>query len=409
MSQSHVNIGLVGSGFIARGLTHALQSHPEIRLQSVLTRRDIRRCAEFPRQDLLTNSVDQLLDQSEMIVECSGDVVHATAVIDAALQAGLPVVTMDAEFQVTTGSHFVGKGMLTEAEGDQPGSLAAMAEEARDMGFRILVYGNRKGYYNPDPSRDQMEYWAAKQGLSIEQVTGFTDGTKVQIEQALVANGLGATIVQDGMLGLDAEDLGSGGLALVEHAVRLNQPISDYVVAPKAPAGIFLVTEQDPSQQPYLEYLKLGPGPYYVLIHNYHLCHLEIPKTIKRVLRGGGVLLDNSASPTVSVAAIAKRQLSPGERIHRGIGSFQLRGEAVRMTDHPSHVPIGLLSDALVARPVAPGQRLSMDDVELPDSVALRAWTQIRKRALAQAPATETGTETGAALARGRSSTWSSA
>ena len=67
------------------------------------------------------------------------------------------------------------------------------------MGFSPLVYGNRKGYYNPDPPRDQMEYRAHKQGISLDQVTGATDGTKVHIEQALVANGLGATIARDGV------------------------------------------------------------------------------------------------------------------------------------------------------------------------------------------------------------------
>jgi predicted homoserine dehydrogenase-like protein len=330
----------------------------------------------------LTNSIAQLIDKSDLIVECSGDVIHATNVIDQALQAGKPVVTMDAEFHVTTGSYFVGKGVLTEAEGDQPGSLAAMAEEMESMGFRILVYGNRKGYYHPDPPRDQMEFWAKKQGLSIDQVTGFTDGTKVQIEQVLVGNGLGAGIAVEGMLGLEADDLTSGGMKLVEHAVRLGYPISDYVVAPKAPAGIFIVAEHDERQRAYLEYLKLGPGPYYVLVHNYHLCHLEIAKTIKRVLNGGGKLLDNSAKPTASVAPIAKKKLEPGFVLRRGIGSFELRGEAVRIADHPNHIPIGLVADAVVTRVVQPGQRLTFEDVEIPDSLALKAWTSIREKAL---------------------------
>ena len=51
------------------------------------------------------------------------------------IKAGLPVVTMDAELQVTTGSYFAKKGFITEAEGDQPGCLAALDEEARQMGF----------------------------------------------------------------------------------------------------------------------------------------------------------------------------------------------------------------------------------------------------------------------------------
>jgi predicted homoserine dehydrogenase-like protein len=387
-----VNIGIAGSGFIARGLAMALDAHEDLMLRVVLTRRDLASCTEFPRQDLLTNSVAQLIDRSDLIVECSGDVLHATNVIDAAMRAGRPVVTMDAEFHVTTGSYFVGKGVLTEAEGDQPGSLAAMAEEMESMGFRILVYGNRKGYFHPDPPRDQMEFWAQKQGLSIDQVTGFTDGTKVQIEQVLVGNGLGAGIAVEGMLGLEADDLTSGGLKLVEHAVRLGYPISDYVVAPKAPAGIFIVAEHDERQRAYLEYLKLGPGPYYVLVHNYHLCHLEIAKTIKRILGGAPRLLDNSAKPSAGVAAIAKKKLEPGMRIRRGIGSFDLRGEAVRIVDHPDHVPIGLVSDAVIARPIQPGQRLSFSDVDLPDTLALKAWLEIRDRALGRISAPQSRT-----------------
>jgi len=285
------------------------------------------------------------------------------------------VVTMDAEFHVTAGSHYVDRGvMLTEAQGDQPGSLAAMAEEARAMGFKVLVYGNRKGYYHPNPPRDQMEHWAEKQGQRIESITGFTDGTKMQIEQTLVANGLGATILRDGMLGPTAASMEEGGQMLALEARALGQPIADYAVVEGGPAGIFLACEADPRQQPYLEYLKLGPGPNYVLVHNYHLCHLEMLQTIRRVRSGGPALLTNSKSPTISVAAIAKRDLRPGERIDKGIGSFEMRGEAVRIAHNPNHVPIGLVCDAVIRRRVAADQLLQMDDIDLADNLATRAW-----------------------------------
>ena len=45
------------------------------------------------------------------------------------VRAGRPVVTMDSELQVTTGSYFVGQGYITEADGDQPGCLARLHEE----------------------------------------------------------------------------------------------------------------------------------------------------------------------------------------------------------------------------------------------------------------------------------------
>ncbi len=377
-----VQIGVVGTGFTSRGLTIALDSHQDLSLSAALTRRDIRSLQDFPYKDKLTNSLPELIDKSDLIVECSGDAIHATDVVQQALAAGRPVVTMNAEFHVTTGSYFAGRGLLTEAEGDQPGCIAALTEQAREMGFTPIVYGNRKGYYDPNPTLEEMQYWATKQGITLEQVTSFTDGTKNQIEATLVANGLGAKIACDGLLGLEADDLQSGGLELARHAERLDSAIADYVLAPKAPAGVFLVVKCDPRQRATLEYLKLGNGPYYVLVRNFHLGHLEIPKTIRRMLRGGQPLLTNSSTPTVSTAAIAKRLLMPGERIGRGIGSFAVRGIAVSIADHPAHVPIGLISEAVVVRPIEPGQMLAIDDLELPDSAALKAWQEISARTL---------------------------
>lgn len=382
-------VGVSGSGFIARGFFLAARRTPPVpgcTVRRVLTRRDLRTCAEFPAPDLLTNSLDQLVDECEVIVECSGDVLHATRVVDAALRAGRVVVTMNAEFHVTTGSYFVGRGTLTEAHGDQPGALAEIAERARAMGFLPLVYGNRKGYYHPDPPRDQMEYWAREQGISLDQVIAATDGTKIHIEQALVANGLGATIAPDGMLGLAVETLAEGGAVLAEHARRLGRPLADYVIAPTAPAGVFLIGDHDPRQQPFLSYFKLGEGPSYMLVQPHHLCHLEIGRTIRRMLEGGPPLLDNSPHPRIGVAAVAKRPLAPGHRIRRGIGSFDLRGEAVHLAAHSHCLPIGLVADAVVRRPIQPGQRLEIDDIELPDSLAFEAW---RHTASARAAADE--------------------
>jgi len=177
-------IGIVGTGFLARGFVMALEEQKDLIVSKVLTRTSIQERTDFPRQDLLTNSVDELIDNSDLIVECSGDVIHATDIVDKVLSASLAVVTMNSELQVTTGSYFVGRGFITEAEGDQPGCLAALRENVVQMGFRPLVYGNIKGFLNHHPTRAEMEFWARKQNLSLEQVTSFTDGTKIQFEQA---------------------------------------------------------------------------------------------------------------------------------------------------------------------------------------------------------------------------------
>ena len=69
----------------------------------------------------------------------------------------------------------------------------------------------------------------------------------------------------------------------------------------------------------------------------------------------------------------------PGEVIRRGMGSFEVRGSAVRIAESPAHIPIGLLADAVVKRRIEPGQPISFDDVVIPESLALRAWREIVK------------------------------
>ena len=375
-------VGVIGTGFIAKGFIMMLEERHDLVISKVLTRTNIGERTDFPKQDILTNSVDELISNSDVVVECSGDVIHATEVIDKTMTASLSVITMDSELQVTTGSYFARRGFITEAEGDQPGSLAALKENAVQMGFKPLVYGNIKGFLNQSPTRHNMEYWARKQNVSLDMVISSTDGTKVQIEQTLVANGLGAGIAAPGLLGIACDDVNTGAEDLANRAKTLGYPISDYILSPKSPAGVFIVAEHDERQKMYLRNYKLGEGPYYVLLQNFHLCHLEIAKTIRRVLNGGGVLLNNSEDPTISVAAIAKRPLAAGDVVRRGIGGFDVRGIAVRIADNRGHIPIGLLEDAVVTRHIKPEQQVSFDDVEIPESLALHAWRDIEQNLL---------------------------
>ena len=382
-------VGVSGTGMISRCFVRLIMQHyPELRISRVLTRRKVDALSDFPLPGALTNSIDDLVEHSDLIVECSGDVFLGTKVIERAFEAGLPVVTVNAELQVTTGSWLAGKGLLTEAEGDQPGSLAALHEDAVQMGFKPLVYGNMKGYLDHNPTHEDMAYWSKRQGISIEQTTSFTDGTKVQIEQVVVGNGFGATISKPGLEGLGSTDLNRSANVLGLIAEAAGQPIVDYVIPSGYPAGgVFLVCRHDEIQAPALEYFKLGPGPYYLLTRPFHLCSLEVGKTVRRVLAGGGVLLNNSTKPTLGVAAIAKRAMKPGETIVRGIGGFDVRGEAVRLVEEPDHVPIGLLRHTVLKRALEPGQMITFDDIEIQPSRVLDIIFQQRQGVIRQKPA----------------------
>lgn len=360
-----------------------LERQADLKVSRVLTRSDPSRRGDFPRQDVLTQSVQDLVDSSDVVVECSGDPIYAHTVVGRVMQAGLPVVTMDAEFQVTTGSHFAGRGVITEAEGDQPGCLAALREDAVQMGFRPLVYGNIKGFLNYTPCPEEMRYWAQRQGISLDKTVAFTDGTKLQMEQALVGNGLGADIATEGLMGPATDDLAQAADVLAGYAVRSGLPISDYVLSRRLPPGVFILAEHDKEQQPFLKYYKMGDGPHYLLVREFHLCHLELLKTVRRVLAGGGALLTNSEVPRIGVAAVAKRHIESGAVIKRGIGGFDVRGVAVRIAERSDHVPIGLLSGAVAKHRLDPGELLVFADVDVPESAALNGWQHVRSVALA--------------------------
>ncbi len=379
-------IGLVGTGFMARGIAHVVERSP-FELSRILTRRPVESVSGLPRQNIITQSIAELIEYSDLLIVCCGDPIHVTDVVDQAIEAGLPIVTMDSEFQVTTGSWFVDKGLITEAEGDQPGCLAALRRDALAMDFEPLVYGNIKGFLNHDPSESDMNYWARKNGLSISQTTSFTDGTKVQIEQAFVANAFDADIYWPTLLGPSAKTVEEGSQLLADMANKRNlglgesRALSDYILMAGCP-GVFIAAKHKDYCRPYLNYLKMGDGPYYTLQRTFHLCHLEVMKTVRAVLAHGELLMNNSSQPRISVAAVAKKDLGRNHFIKHGIGSFDVRGEAINIADNPDHVPIGLLMNARLKQSVDKGQRLSMDDIDLPDTLAKSIWIKLAKRAV---------------------------
>jgi len=81
-----LRLGLAGTGFIASGLLGVCASRPDLRVTGVLTRRPLEQ-VRWPRPELLTRSVEQLVEEADVIVECSGTVRHAAVVVAAAVAA----------------------------------------------------------------------------------------------------------------------------------------------------------------------------------------------------------------------------------------------------------------------------------------------------------------------------------
>jgi len=376
MYNEPIKIGIVGTGGIGRGLAKLVARRSDFEISGILTRR-----TDFIEnlgvsQRLITLHPEKLMESSDVIVVSTGDVVYSTFIIDLAFTYQLPVVTMDADTQVVSGSWLSKRGILTEANGDQPGCLAALNLEVIQMGFKPLVYGNIKGFLDLNPSLESMIYWGQKQGYSLNSVTSFTDGTKLQIEQCLAANFFGLHIAKQGMIGLETNDFEAGAFALGREAMDRKKVLSDYIISRESPPGVFITATHQEDLAAELKTYKMGDGPFYLLYKPNHLCFFEIPNSILNLVHKNEILMDNSIQPRISVGAIAKRKLEGGSSINKAIGSMELRGETVEIKAQPKHVPIGLMSQARFIRDVEPGQLVTFDDVELPESLAYTAWKE---------------------------------
>ena len=400
-------VGISGSGFVARSVAAVLARTPDFAVAAVLTRRPVALSAPHFPDGVLTNSRDALIERADIVFECSGDTAHAAEVLCAAGAAGRHLVTLNAEAQVTVGTELLHRGFsVTEAYGDQPGALAELDEEVRAIGFEPVAYVNFKGFHDPDPSPESMRFWSQKQASTVRAVTSYTDGGKLQIEQVLVANGLNAGIARQGMIGGAVDDLlDLDHLALA--AERLGRPVSDYIVHPKGPKGVLILAtceaaELTPDYSVFAKVRTRG-GRAYMLLKPHYFVHLEVPKTLRRVVAGGAPLITNGRAPSALIAAVAKRAIPAGARIETALGGFELRGEAATIAGHEDAVPITLLDGARTRRAVEPGATIREADVEVPETLARALWRRTVTRVAEAGRATawaEAPPATGAPAAR---------
>ncbi len=374
-----VRVGISGSGFVARGVFAALAHAPEFTVTGVLTRRPVELSADAFPEALLTNSKEALAERADIVFECSGDTVHAAEVLMRAGEAGAKLVTLCSEAQITVGSALMARGFwITEAHGDQPGAIAALDAEAREMGFDPLAYVNFKGFHNPVPTPEDMEYWSKRQNSTVRAVTSYTDGTKLQTEQVLVANGLGARIAQQGMIGGEVADLADLDY-LADAARGIGAPISDYIVHPAVKGVLVLADHPVAALNPdYSAFSKIltREGRAFRLLKPYYLVHLEAAKTLRQIVAGAPPLITNSLAPVATIAAVAKRPLAAGTVIETALGGFDLRGEAIEIAGNEAVVPITLLDGVRLTRALAPGEIVTEADIEMPETLAWRLYRE---------------------------------
>jgi predicted homoserine dehydrogenase-like protein len=407
-----IRIGLVGAGFMARGV--ALQialSVPGMRVAAIANRhlegakrayaeagehsvQEVHTMAQLERaiavghcavtEDALLLCQAQGLDA---IVEVTGTIEHAARVTLEAMAHGKHVVLMNAEVDGTLGpilKTYADRAgvVLTSADGDQPGVMMNLWRFVKGLGVKPVLCGNIKGLHDPYRNPSTQASFAKQWGQNPHMVSSFADGTKISFENAIVANGTGMRVAKRGMHGPTV----APGTPIQEvcqlyplHDLLDGPGIVDYVVGAMPGPGVYVLgTHEHPRQQHYLKLYKMGEGPLYCFYTPYHLCHFEVPNTVARAVLFADAALTPLDAPRVEVVATAKRALKAGE-VMDGLGGYMSYGlaENAPIARQENLLPIGLAEGCMLLRDVSQDAVLTFDDVQLPPGrLADRLWRE---------------------------------
>ncbi|MEN3301503.1 Gfo/Idh/MocA family oxidoreductase [Pseudonocardia sp.] len=393
-----IRVGMIGSGFMGRGLANQIvNSVPGMRLVAIANRTLANGRRAFTEAGLEptvvedASALDHAIEKGEpavlqdafellksvhvdCIVDVTGAVEFGARITVAAIERGLPVVTMNAELDATVGPLLAVRAkaagvVLTGADGDQPGVQGNLIRFVQGLGVTPLVAGNVKGLQDPYRNPTTQKAFAERWGQDPAMVTSFADGTKISFEQAIVANAFGLTVPKRGMYGRDH----AGHVDELTEAYDIDElrelgGIIDYVVGSKPGPGVYVLgTHDDPKQRHYLELYKLGKGPLYSFYTPYHLCHFEVPNSVARAVDFADAALVPAGAPKVDVVTTAKRDLKAGQVLD-GLGEYDTYGvaESTPVTRAENLLPMGVAVGCTLLRDVAKDEVLTYADVTLP-------------------------------------------
>ena len=316
----------------------------------------------------------------DVLIESSSSVVEGAEFVAAALKRGTPVVLMNSETDLAFGSWFMELAtshgtVCTSCDGDQHGVIKRLVEDVELWGFKLVLAGNIKGFLNREADPTNIIPEADKRNLDYRMCTAYTDGSKLAIEMALLANSLGLRTDIPGMHGPRAGHVREATeLFELERLRQGAAPVVDYVLGAQPDGGVFVVGHCDhPYQREMMAYYKMGPGPFYVFYRPYHLCHVEAMEGVAAAVLDREALLQPDHGLLTDVVAYAKQDL-PAGTVLDGLGGYSCYGmlENQAPTAAEEGLPICMSEGVRTRRPFRSGERIGMEDVDR--DVAAPGW-----------------------------------
>ena len=393
-NQAAIKTGVIGCGSMGRGLIYQSSVTPGVECVAVADR-ELGRCTLFLERlgmpfavvgdvEEMTRAVERgqvaVTDQGRLINDCGAidAVIEATSSISdggrhatQALNQGKHLILMNSEIDLIFGPYLARlaeeRGLVyTSCDGDQYGVLKHLIDELSSWGFELVMAGNIKGFLDRYANPTSIIPEADKRKLDYRMCTSYTDGTKLNIEMAIIANAYGLRTTVPGMHGPRAAHVSEVFEKLDLDSLWQNRaPFVDYLLGAEPGGGVFAIGYcEHPYQREMLAYYKMGTGPYYLFYRPYHLCHIEALAAMVEAIRAGRSILQPVFGFRTDVYAYAKKDLKEGEVLD-GIGGYACYGLIENCPEPLIHtgLPICLTDDVVLRREIEKDEPIRLADV----------------------------------------------
>lgn len=316
-----------------------------------------------------------LLCQAEgidVIIEATGEVEFGAEIALKAIENRKHVVLMNAELDATLGpilKVYADRAgvVITDADGDQPGVMMNLYRFVKSIGYNPVLAGNIKGILDYYRTPETQKAFAEAHHINPKMATNFADGTKLSMENAVVANATGFKVGQRGMFGPPCKHVREA-VDLFPMDKMLDTGLVDFILGAEPGPGVFVLGYNNhPGRKDYMSYFKMGDGPLYAFYVPYHLPHLEVHLTAARAVLFQDAAVAPLGGPVCEVITIAKKDLKAGE-ILDGIGGFSCYGviENAEVQRKKNLLPMGLSEGCKLTNKITKDQAISLDDILLP-------------------------------------------
>lgn len=318
----------------------------------------------------------------DVVIDATGRPAAGAELGLATIRQGKHLVMMNVEADVTIGAflkHEADKAgvVYTIGAGDEPTAAMELINFVTALGYPVIAAGKGKNNpFNPDAVPDDYREEALRRNMNPRMLVEFIDGSKTMVEMSAIANATGLTLDIPGMHGPEAtlETLEKVLCPREDGGILSRKGIVDFTIGKGVAPGVFVVAEMDhPRLRERMHDLKMGgKGPYYTFYRPHHLTSLEVPLSAARAVLYHQAEMFPLPRPIAEVCAKAKRDLRPGE-ILDAIGETCYRSFAMRADDAraANAWPVGLLHGGKVVAPIAKGELITRDRIELPADTPL--------------------------------------